>query len=186
MVYIFCKRFFIISCTICFLGSIVILVGHAQKFNEQFRVLNQELQKFNELTPSAIEQVSRLNIEIHESKKEVHGIFSKLTPELVVFNKSFETLNSQIPLLLFESENLRKDLPVIVTNVETILGRASDVSRTASKGAVEGVLQGVFSLPAELISSAVSLPVEAVKLTSKKVSEPVTDSSSENIVNKEL
>lgn len=149
--------------------SLLMVALEVKLFNTQFDKFNHNISEFNKNVPTIVYGVAKVEksvIQLRSSFEERHKM---IQPELQSFNTSFDKLNYYLPYLINESYSLRKELPDILHEIEKIVGQAEDVSKAASEGAVEGAMRGVLSLPAELISSIITLPVEAVKKTGEKV-----------------
>ena len=147
----------------------LLVVVQVKEFNAEFKSFNVNLDKFNQNIPVLVYGVGSVHKSVEKLTDTVNERHEELRPELTSFNGSFEMLNHYLPYLINESYSLRQELPGILSEIEKIVGQAEDVSKAASEGAVEGAMRGVLSLPAEVISSIITLPYEAVKKTGEKV-----------------
>ncbi|MFD3303733.1 hypothetical protein [Alteromonas macleodii] len=161
----------------------ILMVVQVKEFNTEFKSFNVNLDKFNQNIPVLVYGVGSVHRSVEKLTDTVNERHKEIRPELTSFNGSFETLNYYLPYLINESYSIRKELPGILSEIEKIVGQAEDVSKAASEGAVEGAMRGVLSLPAEVISSIISLPYEAVKKTGEKVKKKrVVESQSEPLI----
>ena len=150
----------------------------------QVKHFNVELSKFNETfvtvskkIPLMISVVSESNESIDSLNSSIKFIDGKYHSELLAFNAEVSGINKILPSLIDESVHLRQEIPLVVKEIRNLLVKAQDFSLVASEGVVKGFLRGFLSLPAEVLSSVVTLPFQTVQKVGQKVSVSVTSTS---------
>jgi hypothetical protein len=176
---------FLVSC-IRFLISLSAVVGifllsyslygigmQAKEFNSELFRFNETFVKVAEQIPSMISVVNESNQSISSLNNSVKFLDDKYHFELLAFNAEISRINNVLPSLISESVSLRKEMPLVVKEINGLLVKAQDFSSVASEGVVKGFLRGVMSLPAEVLSSVITLPFQTVQQAGQKVSSQV-------------
>lgn len=111
--------------------------------------------------------------EVEKTRKIIPGILEEVRAvrsDLPVFYNEVDKTRAVIPEVLIEVRALRKEMPKLLAETGALLDRAEKASDRAGKGAVHGVIKGIFTTPLHVIESVISDVKEKISGKEEKVS----------------
>ena len=111
---------------------------------EQTReVIPPVMSQLDRQIPEVLTEVAQVRTEVHAWRGEIPG-----------FKQEGQAYRLTAAMALAESEQLREDIPTMLSRVEDIVDDVQEAGQKASEGAITGVITGVFKAPFSLINSA--------------------------------
>ncbi|MGK0250121.1 MAG: hypothetical protein ACI910_002890 [Oleispira sp.] len=98
---------------------------------------------FEEITPQALTLVAELKNTINDVNQTVSSVDQKIP---LVLEEVKVIRIETIPAVLHESEQLRKEVPIVVAKVDEIVEKSEQLTEQATKGAVKGVILSPINL----------------------------------------
>ncbi len=140
------------------------VLSRVDDINDQIPTLLNEIEQVRTALPPLVHQSE-------EWRKTVPALLERVDSTNKTVrdsNQQIAQVSAQVPSILKESENLRTDVPIIISQAENLVLQAEQAGREASKGAVTGVISGIFTSPIQLIDRIGDATAETLGLSESK------------------